>query len=133
MTLLLAACSGDDSRITAAESKPYDGIGAEETVRFLGAEPFWGGEATGESLRYTTPENAGGTTIPVKRFAGMNGISYSGKLDDAPFDMAITPGECSDTMSDRTYPFTVTLRIGDEQRNGCAWTDARPFTGQENP
>jgi uncharacterized membrane protein len=33
-------------------------------------------------------------------------------------------------MSDRSYPFTATLTIGDELRNGCAYTDIQMFTGE---
>ena len=47
--------------------------------------------------------------------------------------MTVTPGACSDGMSDRTYPYTVTLKIGDDTREGCAWTDAQPFEGPEAP
>ena len=82
---------------------------------------------------YSTPENQEGETIAVRRFAGNNGLGFSGMFDGAPFDMTITPGACSDGMSDRTYPFTVTLKLGEEQRNGCAWTERTPFTGPANP
>ena len=122
------AAPGDDE-----DPAPYSGIGASETVRFLGNEPFWGGEASGDKLIYKTPENIDGTTIEIERFAGRNGLSLSGQMEDAPFDMAITPGECSDGMSDRTYPFTVTLQVSGEQRGGCAWTESKPFSGPEHP
>jgi len=36
-------------------------------------------------------------------------------------------------MSDRTYPFTATLKIGDDTRNGCAWTEREPFSGPQHP
>ena len=49
------------------------------------------------------------------------------------FDLMITPGECSDGMSDRTYPYTATLLVGDEQRQGCAWTDSQPYDEPELP
>ncbi len=111
----------------------YAGIGPEELLRFTGTEPFWGGDVSGGELTYTTPENPDGTIIRVERFAGNNGLGYSGDLAGREFDMAVTPGECSDAMSDRTYPFVVTLRIGGEVRNGCGWTDAMPFTGPEAP
>lgn len=131
----LAGCSGqvDDGRVTVDDAAPYDGITADETFYFGGTEPFWGGEVTGEALTYTTPENIDGTAVTVKRFAGMNGLGFSGELAGESFDMAVTPGDCSDGMSDRTYPFTVTLRLGEEVRNGCGHTDATPFTGPQNP
>ena len=111
------------------DSRPYEGIAEGARVQFTGTEPFWGGEAAGDSLTYKTPENPEGTTIPVERFAGRGGLSLSGMLDGARFDMTVTPGECSDGMSDRTYPYTVTLAIGQQTRLGCGWTDAEPATG----
>lgn len=131
--LLIAACQQSADTTSSGPTRAYDGIAATETVQFTGTEPFWGGEATGGRLRYSTPETPDGTTIAVQRFAGLNGISFSGTLDGGGFDLTVTPGTCSDGMSDRSYPFTATLRIGSETREGCAWTAARPFTGDETP
>lgn len=127
--LLLAACGGNAPERVAT----YDGISDGETVYFTGTEPFWGGQASGGQLTYTTPENIEGVTFPVERFTGNSGIGLSGTMDGATFDLTITEGECSDAMSDRTYPFNATLQLGEEMRIGCAWTDARPFTGPQNP
>lgn len=123
-----AAVPGDD-----ASTRPYDGIREDETLRFTGTEPFWGGDVTGGTLTYSTPENQDGTTIPVERFAGRGGLSFAGELDGQDFEMMVTELACSDGMSDRTYPFTVTLQIGEEMRNGCGWTERTPFEGPEHP
>lgn len=131
VSLLLNACQSNDE--SERNTEAYSGIAAGETVYFGGTEPFWGGQVSDGQLTYTTPDNIDGTVLPVERFAGNSGISLSGTLDGAAFDMTVTEGECSDGMSDRTYPFTVTLRIGEDMRFGCAHTDARPFTGPENP
>jgi uncharacterized membrane protein len=155
LVLALAACGSDPSGETgpaedagaaiapvptpgdapgnSEDTAPYSGIAPGETIRFTGTEPFWGGDVSGQTLTYSTPENIDGAAIQVERFAGRNGLSLSGELEGAPFDMAITPGQCSDGMSDRTYPFTVTLDLGGEQRRGCAWTDSKPFSGSERP
>ena len=138
--LLLAACQQDaasdaaapaqttDARIPDADStQAYNGIGVDETVRFTGTEPFWGGEVAGTALTYTTPENPDGAKITVERFAGRGGLSYTGSLEGDDFELTVTPLECSDGMSDRGYPFTVTLKIADEVRNGCGWTERQPF------
>jgi uncharacterized membrane protein len=109
------------------DTRPYDGIHADETVQFTGTEPFWGGKVSGTSLTYSTPDNPDGATIPVERFAGRGGVSWSGTWQDKPFRLAVTEGKCSDGMSDRTYPFTVTLEVLGEQRQGCAWTERRGF------
>ena len=115
------------------DTQPYAGIGEEEVLHFTGTEPFWGGEVEGGTLTYSTPENIDGEQITIERFAGRNGLSFSGTLEGAEFVMAVTPGQCSDGMSDRTYPFTVTLQVLGEQRHGCAWTDTQSFTGPEHP
>ena len=131
LPLVLGACqSGADAE---GQVQSYDGIAADETIHFTGTEPFWGGESAGGSLTYSTPENIDGRTISVERFAGNNGLALAGELEGAEFDMTVTPGECSDGMSDRTYPFVATLKIGEETRFGCAWTDRQPFAGSEAP
>lgn len=135
--LLLAACNpshqGAQVPGDANSHEPWHGIADVETVRFVGTEPFWGGEARGDVLTYTTPGKPEGTRIAVRRFAGRNGLSFSGTLDGHPFDLSVTPGACSDGMSDRHFPFVVTLLVGGETRRGCAWSDAHPFTGPARP
>ena len=135
--LALAACQpADDPRgdgITMDEAEVFSAIAPEETVNFSGTEPFWGGEVSGAELRYSTPENIDGEVVAVERFAGNNGLSFSGELGGAALDLTVTPGECSDGMSDRTYPFVATLKLGEDTRHGCAWTEEAPFTGDEAP
>jgi uncharacterized membrane protein len=142
--LLVAAChsespsaatppSASPTVATAADTQVYSGIGSGETVHFTGTEPFWGGEVSGETLTYETPDNQVGRMVAVSRFAGRNGLSFSGELDDMPFVLAVTPGQCSDGMSDRSYPFTATLQVDGQQRNGCAWTDKQPYRGAAQP
>jgi uncharacterized membrane protein len=127
------AQQGGGTPADSAADAAYDGIREDETLRFTGTEPFWGGEVTGGRLTYSTLENQDGTTIEVERFAGLGGIAFSGRLEREAFDMTVTPLPCSDGMSDRTYPFTVTLKIGDDTRNGCGWTQRQTFEGPENP
>ncbi|MFA9199972.1 MAG: COG3650 family protein [Cypionkella sp.] len=116
-----------------AEATRFDAIGEGETVRFTGTEPFWGGQVSGDRLTYATPEDPDGIPIPVARFAGRGGVSWSGTHAGARFTLAVTPGRCSDGMSDRIYPFVATLEVSGEQRSGCAWTERRPFTGSPRP
>lgn len=139
---VLAACNSGGAnggvedptaRDPSGEQRVYAGIGPDETLHFTGNEPFWGGTVTGTTLTYSTPENIDGATIPVERFAGNNGLSFTGIFQGRRFDMAVTEAPCSDGMSGRTYPFTVTLQIGEETRNGCGWTERRKFEGPEAP
>ncbi|OYX63563.1 MAG: hypothetical protein B7Y88_12340 [Sphingomonadales bacterium 32-64-17] len=126
--LILAACSGPEGVVpgNAEDPRPFSEIGADEEMRFTGTEPFWGGSVLGESLTYTTPENIDGTTIAVSRFAGRGGVTWSGTLDGQSFDLMVTPGKCSDGMSDKSYPFVATLQLGTQQLEGCAWRASYP-------
>ena len=135
--LSLAACQSDADEAAVpgdrTDDRPFSEISAKETVRFLGTEPFWGGSVAGDQMTYETPEKPAGERITVARFAGRGGLSYSGTLGGAKLTITITPGSCSDGMSDRRFPYTVTLQIGDAMRNGCAYSDAHPFEGPAAP
>lgn len=129
VAVALAACQSEPRQTGEA----FDAIGENETIRLAGTEPFWGGEISGGQARYTSPDNLEGSVFPVERFAGFNGLGFSGVMQGTSFDLTITEAECSDGMSDRVYPYTATLLLGGEQRRGCAWTDDRLFTGPQSP
>ncbi|QKG70504.1 COG3650 family protein [Erythrobacter mangrovi] len=129
----LTGCQPADPASSSGPNEAFDGIKDGETVQFTGTEPFWGGEVADGMVRYSTPDRPDGVRFAADRFAGLNGVSFSGKLDGTSFDLMVTPGTCSDGMSDRSYPFTATLRLGTETREGCAWTAASPFEGDETP
>lgn len=135
---LLACCALASScqpktEQAGAPQAAFDAIALDETIRLTGTEPFWGGAIRAGQFVYTTPENEAGETIAIRRFAGNSGLGFSGSSQGGPLDLTITRGTCSDGMSDRSYPYTATLRIGGEQRSGCAWTDRQPFSGPANP
>ena len=120
---LLAGCTADDSGQVpgdSEDSQPYAGIAESDVVIVGGTEPFWGARIEGKTLTYSTPEDIDGQAISVTRFAGRGGLSFSGELNGQVLDLAVTPGECNDGMSDRVYPFTATLRIGERDLQGCA-------------
>ena len=129
----MAEISQLSRNVALSWARAPDGIRADETVQFTGTEPFWGGSVSGAELTYSTPDTPDGAPIPVTRFAGRGGVSWSGTYQDKPFRLAVTEGKCSDGMSDRSYPFTATLEVLGEQRQGCAWTMRRSFSGPAAP
>lgn len=134
VTALLSACSAEPNAAlpgNAQDDQPFAAIGEGEVVHLLGTEPFWGGEISGGTMHWSTPEDPDGESVAVIRFAGRGGLSFSGELQGRQFDLTITPASCADGMSDRDYPFTVTVQWGDEQLQGCGWSDVHPFTGGE--
>ncbi|MFB0614182.1 COG3650 family protein [Aurantiacibacter poecillastricola] len=126
LAAMVASCSqGEPANVPgdAGDSSAFSQIPEDAVIRFTGTEPFWGGRIENGTLTYSTPENIDGVVVPVTRFAGRGGLSFSGEMNGRALDLAITPAQCSDGMSDRTYPFAATLQIGQERREGCAWRE----------
>ncbi|MFU7529528.1 COG3650 family protein [Qipengyuania sp. ASV99] len=132
----MAACAQTEGEISH-DAQPFDAISPSASIRLIGTEPFWGLEIepTHEAYiaRYSSPDNANGTEFRVARFAGNNGIGFSGELDGDLAQVALTPGQCSDGMSDRSYPYTATVAIGDMTLYGCGYTSDEPFRGERAP
>jgi uncharacterized membrane protein len=124
LALTAAACTPAQTDGIDPQGKPFDKVAAEETVTMLGTEPFWNISVTGTTARYSNPDHPEGTAFPVERFAGNGGLSFTATL---------TPGQCSDGMSDRSFPFVATIALGGETLKGCGYTDSQPFTGDEAP
>ena len=131
--VLIAGCQPVGESEPGSAQAAFSAIGMDEKIQLVGTEPFWSGSIEGERLLYKTPENQVGETIALKRFAGNSGLGFTGSRSGRPLDLTITRGECSDGMSDRTYPYTASLKLDTELRSGCAWTDRQPFNGPANP
>ena len=129
---LLGACSAGSNDMPG-EVPVFDGITDDEVITALGTEPFWSVEIIGNAMIYSTPENIEGRRVELTRFAGNGGLGFTGNFEGSAMQLAVTPGECSDGMSDRTYPFTATLKIGEALLAGCAYTDQQSFSGEELP
>ncbi|MEL6738215.1 MAG: hypothetical protein AAFO28_04770 [Pseudomonadota bacterium] len=132
----LSACTQSDG--IDSSGAIYDGVSSDASFTALGTEPFWGLDIEAEdagqhAARFTRPEDIDGSAFTLTRFAGNNGLGFSGELDGKAVQVAITPGDCSDGMSDRSYPFVVTLALGEAVLRGCAYTSEAPFTGPEDP
>lgn len=132
----LVSCAQSDGEISR-NTQPFDGISPSTSIKLLGTEPFWSVdiEPAGKAFqaRYSTPDNTVGTDFTAERFAGNNGIGFSGEMDGKSVQIALTPGACSDGMSDRTYPYTATVAIGDATLFGCGHTGDEPFSGEQAP
>lgn len=130
------ACAPEPGEISR-DSTPFDAIAESAEVTLVGNEPFWRMEITPSAQNYaatySTPETIDGIAFSLTRFAGNNGLGFTGKLEDKPVQIALTPGDCDDTMSDASYPYTATVKLGEETLYGCAYTSDQPFTGGEAP
>jgi uncharacterized membrane protein len=88
--------------------------------RAFGTEPFWGARVDGDTLVFTTPEDPAGKTMRGRRVPSLVGFVFVGQDGSNEFHLGITPGECSDGMSDNRYGFMSTFRYGDTTYKGCA-------------
>lgn len=131
--LAATACTPAKTDGIDPEGKAFDAVAPGEVVTLLGTEPFWNLRVEGSSGLWTTPENQPGTTVTLTRFAGNGGLGFSGTLDGKALTATLTPGDCSDGMSDRRFPFVATIALGGETFEGCGYTDSQPFTGPAAP
>lgn len=121
-TLTLAGTAPLQCGITDDVS-PWDEARARGVAfRGIGTEPGWmvevdGGEAPAlrAQLDYGERSLEAG---PVEVAA--DGTGYSGTADDGTVvDVVVVTGDCSDGMSDQTYPARVQLTVGDRVLHGC--------------
>lgn len=129
----LAACTPASGDAIDPKGATFDGIAADEIITLTGTEPFWGMTIKDGRANYANPDHPEGWEFPVKRFEGNNGLGYSGDWDGTAVTITLTPGECSDGMSDRTFPYVATIALGEETLRGCGYTDRQPFTGDPAP
>ena len=94
--------------------------GLPQKLQALGTEPFWAIYVEPGKLRYTSPDTLDGTTFPATETEQGSGKRFAGTLEGMQVVLTVTPGTCSDGMSDTVYPYAATLTFGSEVRKGCA-------------
>ena len=124
--LLAAACSRpvpppdtSPEPVTAPSAVPST-VASGNAWHAFGNEPFWSVEARGGTLVFKTPENQAGVTLQGRRVPSLVGTVILGQGEGGEFHLGITPGECSDGMSDRTHAYAATFILGDRTYKGCA-------------
>jgi len=127
---LLAGCSpsGEPAAPPAAEAPAeatLGGVDLNQPLRALGTEPFWGVEITPSAMIYTGVDRDPQRAVnPGPVVQGTTAI-YTAETDDGT-TMVVTliATECSDGMSDRVYPLTARVELGEVTLNGCAASQA---------
>jgi len=91
------------------------------SISGIGTEPFWDARTEGRCVTYATPEDQAGTRVWTKASVTAGATEWIGVLRGKPFEMVVRPkADCSDGMSDRTYPMEVILSVDGEVLHGCA-------------
>lgn len=98
------------------EGSVLGGVNFSQPVRILGTEPSWAITADDTDILLERPDFAPRHFTP-SRFHIQNGQA---ELRSTDLSIVVKPETCSDGMSDRTYPLTAVVRIGEEVLKGCA-------------
>ena len=124
--LALSACNRDNGKEPtpppgADPAMTLGGVDLAGPVRALGTEPFWSVTIRSEGLLYEgldRPEQRAAN--PGPQIAGTTAVWTTTTDQSLPLVVTITETDCSDGMSDRTYPLTARVQIGQETLMGCA-------------
>lgn len=139
-SLALVSCSpSGDTKIEASEvaapPPTLAGVDLSRPVRALGTEPFWSLELNGTDMIYTSPEPGElRAPQPAAVVQGTVAMFEAETADGQPMRVTLTATECSDGMSDRTYPLTTIVELGERTLTGCAAATAAIMSvGESGP
>ncbi|MDB5455989.1 MAG: hypothetical protein JWP92_1574 [Caulobacter sp.] len=130
---LLSACGEQPMGASEPAAPPADAPASAPTgpdfsgdFDLIGTEPFWGVKIRADRL---TLSRAGQADVaaanPGPKVEGETAVWAMGAIR-----LILTPGQCSDGMSDRVYGFAAQAEVGHETLKGCA---ARPADLQAQP
>lgn len=99
--------------------------------RALGQEPGWV-ITIDDSLVVRWDYDEHRVTVPVPQAQLEDGVTrYAFTHDGTQFTIVVRDTTCGDTMSDRDYPSTVELTIGERKLNGCGGKSSPLIDGGE--
>ncbi|MBI5942415.1 MAG: hypothetical protein HY859_18555 [Caulobacterales bacterium] len=142
---LLAACSPEapgggeaapPADAPATPAAPATEIPAEFAGDFsaAGNEPFWRVDIKGQAIVLSGPaaENVQTTTAANAGLATTaDSATWTAQAGTTPVVVKVTRGDCSDGMSDLTYPYKAEVNWGAETLKGCGFETAKqPKEGQ---
>lgn len=135
--LVLAACSPAEESAPPPEvpapAPVLGGVDLAGPVRALGTEPFWSVDLTGAEMVYTAPEPPElRAPRPEPVVQGTTATWEAETADGTTLKVTLIATECSDGMSDLTYPLTALVKVGDLDLTGCAASSAAILSAGES-
>ncbi|MBN8552134.1 MAG: hypothetical protein J0L52_04455 [Caulobacterales bacterium] len=126
-----AAASGEAD--TNAPPLELGGVDLTGDISVLGTEPLWSVGFEGQEMSYSgldRPEQTAPRPAPVvsETAAIWTATTEAGNL----LVVTLSLGDCSDGMSDRSYPLVAEVVISGETLNGCAGSTAWLHSIDEN-
>lgn len=116
---MVASCanmkSSNESKTEAITTVPNAKSGYELSFNAIGNEPSWNVKVSDNRVTYTSMNTEGElvfTEVRMDRIMDVAGLAYSGKNDKGEtIRVQILKDKCSDTMSDKEWPFSVSVNI----------------------
>lgn len=130
VSLGAAACSegtteGAPAPADAPPAAALAGTDLNQPLRALGTEPFWGLDVSAEGLNWSGVDETPLTAPnPGPGLAGTTAIWRTRTADGQTLVLTLIATECSDGMSDRIYPLTARVELGERAFMGCAASQA---------
>ena len=91
--------------------------------RAKGNEPSWSVDVTPSGVILARPEHETLTFEYQPLAKDDKGVrTFKGEMPDGKLELTLTPGKCSDGMSDTVYGWTATALADGEQLKGCAYS-----------
>ncbi|WP_282008081.1 hypothetical protein [Brevundimonas aveniformis] len=109
---------------TPSETAPpmeLGGVDLAGNISVLGTEPFWAVGFEGTRMVYSgvdRPEQR--APRPAPEVLGTTATWQTTTAEGNDLTVSLMATECSDGMSDRTYPLTAQVEIAGEELVGCA-------------
>ncbi|CAN5270708.1 membrane protein [soil metagenome] len=127
----LSACSKTEkapavpSAPAASTPTSLGGVDLTKPVRAIGTEPFWSVDITSDAVTYVGLDNQPRRAANPQPVIQGTTATYTTEDDDGTaMIVTLIATECSDGMSDRTYPLTARIQLGEVKLNGCAASQA---------
>jgi uncharacterized membrane protein len=122
------ACTGKDAtrtadsrRATQVDTAARSDAHKAQAFRAIGNEPFWALLIDSKGLHFTTPDDMKGIHFPpLTPTARGDTLNWAGETERAAVIVRIWPGNCSDGMSDRIWPYAAWVHIDGMTYRGCA-------------
>lgn len=140
-SVMMALASTACTEQTPAEPAPkvvetkLAGVDLRQPVTVLGNEPFWGLAIADGKVTYSdpeVPENGPSGSLDSPEVLGNTVIWRATLSDQSKAVITLTGTDCSDGMSDRTYPLAAKVELGDRVLTGCAASTAALATAGES-
>lgn len=124
--LVLAAALASPAPL-AAQTYP-------ENVSAAGNEPFWRVDVADGQFTLRRPDfDTLVLSVTSRTTTDDGGLVIEATMASPSFRATLTlsPGPCSDTMADQTYPFSAEVAMGDSAMTGCGGDPATLLTAVE--